>query len=98
MCRRRAGHPIRALPENGFRTGIREAALRKLNRTARLYVSEPDADCLFCAVIERARLPAEDFEVGVLIANDGQSEYVMTENRLLLASGKSARAVHVTAP
>jgi hypothetical protein len=50
----------------------------------------------FRAVIERSRLPAEDFDVGVLIADGDAAEFIMTRNRLLLASGAAARAVHIT--
>jgi hypothetical protein len=50
----------------------------------------------FRAVIERGRLPAEDFEVGVLIADGDRAEYFMTLNRLELAPGKAAIAVRVT--
>ena len=51
----------------------------------------------FRAVIERARLPADDYTVGVLIADDA-GQYLMTENQLLLAPGKPEKAVHVVAP
>jgi hypothetical protein len=40
----------------------------------------------FRAVIDRARLPSSDFEVGVLIDNDGGGEYALTKHRLLLSS------------
>lgn len=50
----------------------------------------------FRAVIGRNRLPAEDFEVGVLIADGDDAEYIMTANRLEL-SGPEAKAVHVNA-
>ncbi|MDP3068934.1 MAG: hypothetical protein Q8N18_01540 [Opitutaceae bacterium] len=46
----------------------------------------------FRAVITRERLPAEDFEVGVLIKDGDRVEYAMTPNRLLLAAGSEARA------
>jgi hypothetical protein len=41
--------------------------------------------CGFRAVIRRERLPREDFEVGVLIANGAEGEFVMTRNRIELA-------------
>ncbi|MBL9202519.1 MAG: hypothetical protein JNL39_18555 [Opitutaceae bacterium] len=41
----------------------------------------------FRAVIRRDRLPAEDFEVGVLILDGARAELAMTNERLLLASG-----------
>ena len=47
----------------------------------------------FRAVVGRNRLPAEDFEVGVLIADGDKTEYLMTANRLHLAPGKEAAAV-----
>ena len=47
----------------------------------------------FRAVIERERLPAEDFDVGVLINGPDGPEFAMTENRLELAPNKPARAV-----
>jgi hypothetical protein len=47
----------------------------------------------FRAVIERSRLPAEDFEVGVLIADRNGGEYLMTTNRVELAPGKTSLAV-----
>jgi hypothetical protein len=46
----------------------------------------------FRAVIERSRLPAEDFEVGVLIADRNGGEYLITRNRIHLAPGAPARA------
>lgn len=46
----------------------------------------------FRAVIKRERLPAEDFEVGVLIKDGDRAEFAMTTNRLLLAPGREARA------
>ena len=49
--------------------------------------------CGFRAVIGRTRLPAEDFEVGVLIADGDEVEYVITPYRLHLAPGKEAVAV-----
>jgi hypothetical protein len=51
----------------------------------------------FRAVIGRNRLPDEDFEVGVLVADGDHAEYIMTRNRLRLSFGKDAVAVHVTA-
>jgi hypothetical protein len=50
----------------------------------------------FRAVIERPRLPAEDFEVGVLIKDGERAEYKMTANQLQLAPGKAAKAVQLT--
>jgi hypothetical protein len=50
----------------------------------------------FRAVIERPRLPAEDFEVGVLIADGSSAEVIMTANRLQLAAGKEAKAIKQT--
>jgi hypothetical protein len=47
----------------------------------------------FRTVIERRRLPAEDFEVGVLIADGDHAEFKMTSNQILLAPGKAAKAV-----
>lgn len=52
----------------------------------------------FRAVIERSRLPSEDFEVGVLIADRNGGELLMTTNRLELAPGKPARAVSAKSP
>ena len=46
----------------------------------------------FRAVITRPRLPAEDFTIGVLIADGDHAEYVMTPNKLLLAAGHDATA------
>ncbi len=46
----------------------------------------------FRAVITRDRLPAEDFDVGVMIAADEDAEFMMTANRLELA-GPEAKAV-----
>lgn len=46
----------------------------------------------FRAVIGTGRLPAEDFEVGVLIDDEDEPEYVMTGHRLLL-SGSTPAAV-----
>ena len=42
----------------------------------------------FRAVLSPARLPAEDFEVGVLLADGDETIYVMTPHRLLLSSGR----------
>jgi hypothetical protein len=50
----------------------------------------------FRTVIERPRLPAEDFEVGVLIADGDRAEFRMTSNQIQLAPGKPAKAVQVT--
>jgi hypothetical protein len=50
----------------------------------------------FRAVIGRTRLPAEDFEVGVLIADGDDAEFMMTPNRLQLAPGKEAAALRAT--
>jgi hypothetical protein len=51
----------------------------------------------FRAVIGRQRLPAEDFEVGVLIAEDEDSgEFLMTQNRLLLSTHEEAKVVRLT--
>jgi hypothetical protein len=50
----------------------------------------------FRAVIERPRLPAEDFVVGVLIADGDRAEYIMTSNQIHLAPGKPAKAVQIT--
>lgn len=47
----------------------------------------------FRAVIERSRLPAEDFQVGVLLAGGGRAEFMMTQNQIQLAAGKEAKAV-----
>lgn len=47
----------------------------------------------FRAVIERARLPAEDFTVGVLIADGPTAEFIMTANRIQLAPATEAKAV-----
>ncbi|MSU49689.1 MAG: hypothetical protein EXS37_11495 [Opitutus sp.] len=40
----------------------------------------------FRAVIRRTRLPAENFEVGVLITGDDEAEFIMTPNRLDLTT------------
>ncbi|MBL9189604.1 MAG: hypothetical protein JNK23_19140 [Opitutaceae bacterium] len=47
----------------------------------------------FRAAITRDRLPAEDFEVGVLIHDGETAELAFTPNRLLLAPGREATAV-----
>jgi hypothetical protein len=47
----------------------------------------------FRAVIERPRLPAEDFDVGVLIADGDEADFIMTKNQLHLAPGKPPKAV-----
>ena len=49
----------------------------------------------FRAVINRGRLPAENFEVGVLVVDAGRAEYLMTANRLELstAEGRAVRPV-----
>jgi hypothetical protein len=52
----------------------------------------------FRAVIERSRLPAEDFDVGVLIADRNGGELLMTTNRIELAPGKPALAVPGKSP
>jgi hypothetical protein len=52
----------------------------------------------FRAVIERSRVPAEDFKVGVLIVGDGRADFIMTANELHLAAGKPAQAVRAPAP
>ena len=49
----------------------------------------------FRAVVERQRLPAEDFTVGVLIADDDGAEFIMTANQILLAPGKAPRALQM---
>lgn len=49
----------------------------------------------FRAVIAPQRLPAEDFEVGVLIAQGDRAEFLLTPNRLLLSSSPP-RAVRST--
>jgi hypothetical protein len=46
--------------------------------------------CGFRAVIGRNRLPAEDFQVGVLIADGDEAEFIMTPTKLLLKSDESA--------
>jgi hypothetical protein len=51
----------------------------------------------FRAVIERARLPAEDFSVGVLIADGSRAGFIMTNNQILLSSADAARAVPASA-
>jgi hypothetical protein len=43
----------------------------------------------FRAVVGRARLPAEDFTVGVLIAEDEEAEFLMTTNRIDLSPAKA---------
>ena len=50
----------------------------------------------FRAVINRARLPAENFEVGVLIVDEGKAEFVMTASRLELGTPEG-RAEHAIA-
>jgi hypothetical protein len=50
----------------------------------------------FRAVIERERLPAEDFIVGVIIADGERADLLMTPNKVLLAPGKPAKAVQMT--
>jgi hypothetical protein len=52
----------------------------------------------FRAVIDREDLPAEDFAVGVLIAEGVEVELTMTENRLLLRSDPGSPVRHVPAP
>ncbi len=49
----------------------------------------------FRAVINRTRLPAENFDVGVLIVDEGKAEFVMTANRLELGTpeGRAEHAV-----
>lgn len=49
----------------------------------------------FRAVINRDRLPAENFDVGVLIVDEDQAEFVMTANRLELGTpeGRTEHAV-----
>jgi hypothetical protein len=47
----------------------------------------------FRAVIARTRLPAEDFDVGVVIVDGDDAEFIMTSNRLQLAPGKEATAL-----
>jgi hypothetical protein len=47
----------------------------------------------FRAVIGRDRLPKENFDVGVLIADGDDAEYRMTSNRVLL-SGEDPAAIH----
>jgi hypothetical protein len=44
----------------------------------------------FRAVLDPTLLPAGDFDVGVLLADGGDAEYVMTGHRLLLSSGVPA--------
>jgi hypothetical protein len=55
---------------------------------ARAYQQPKWRLCGFRAVIGRNRLPAEDFEVGVLIRDGDEAEFVMTKNRLQLAPAK----------
>jgi hypothetical protein len=47
----------------------------------------------FRAVIPRSLIPAEDFEVGVLLFTGGKAEYILTKNRLELA-GPHPQAFH----
>jgi hypothetical protein len=47
----------------------------------------------FRAVIERSRLPAEDYTLGVVIARGGRAEQRMTRGRLELSPGKEPAAV-----
>ena len=55
--------------------------------------------CGFRAVIERDRLPAEDFVVGVLIDDGARPDFIMSTNRIELAPGKPATVVrHPVAP
>lgn len=51
----------------------------------------------FRAVISPSRLPAEDFEIGVLVREGDRAEFIMTSNRLLLSSG-SPRALPAPPP
>lgn len=51
----------------------------------------------FRAVISPRRLPAEDFEIGVLLADGETAEFVMTPNRLLL-SGATPRVIKAPPP
>ncbi len=51
----------------------------------------------FRAVISPDRLPAEDFEIGVLVKDGDRAEFIMTPNRLLLSSG-SPRALPAPPP
>ncbi len=51
----------------------------------------------FRAVVEREHLPAEDFEIGVLIKEGERALLSMTSNRLLLAAGREARAERASA-
>jgi hypothetical protein len=51
----------------------------------------------FRAVISPDRLPAEDFEIGVLVKDGDRAEFIMTSNRLLLSSG-SPRALPAPPP
>ncbi|HUR57210.1 MAG TPA: hypothetical protein VM029_05850 [Opitutaceae bacterium] len=48
--------------------------------------------CGFRAVVGRNRLPAEDFQVGVLIADGDEAEFIMTPTKLLLKSEDAAAA------
>ncbi|MGH7946030.1 MAG: hypothetical protein ACREF9_13615 [Opitutaceae bacterium] len=63
-----------------------------LQRTdvAKAYNEPKWRGCGFRAVIERERLPAEDFTVGVLIAGRSRAEFLMTSNEIHLAPGKPA--------
>lgn len=50
----------------------------------------------FRAVIARPRLPAEDFTIGVLIADGDDAEFIMTPNKLLLSADREAPVVKVS--
>ena len=50
----------------------------------------------FRAVIERAALPAEDFDVGVIVVTATGPEFQLLPHRLLLSAGKAATAVPIT--
>ncbi|WP_414661087.1 hypothetical protein [Horticoccus sp. 23ND18S-11] len=82
--------------------------LIRSNRTQRIYstvtLQRPDVAKAynepgwrragFRAVIERAALPAEDFEVGVIVITPTGPEFQLLNHRLPLASGGDAMAVH----
>lgn len=52
----------------------------------------------FRAVINRGRLPAENFAVGVLVVDAGKAEYLMTANRLELGTSEGRAVRPVGAP
>jgi hypothetical protein len=75
------------------RTLIFTAATLQRPDVAKAYKEPKWRLCGFRAVIGRDRLPAEDFDVGVLVVDGDQAEFVMTSNRLQLASGKAPSVV-----